>query len=578
MTSGATKRGNEELYALRRQSRGLYWAVAFFSFFVNLLMLTGPLYMLQVYDRVLVSGSVETLVSLSLIVVFLYGLMGVFDVVRVRISARIAARFQIAAQHRVFDAALRQRRHQPDAPPTRALANLDIIKRCIASPILMAVFDLPWAPIFFAAIFIFHPVLGFLSIAGALALIAITVVNQILSHRSQIASDQAEAQSDRIATQILEEAEAVQALSMQQNAFDQWQSVRQISTDSSLRAIDITGGFSVLTKTLRLLLQSAMLGVGAGLVLSGQMTAGGMIAGTILLARALSPIETLLNQWPLAQRGRHAWVALAELLGRVSLPCKKTVLPKPLAHLQMDNAIVAPPGERKVVLRGVSFKLEPGEAMGVIGPSGSGKSTLARVLTGAWPLAGGALRIDGVSLDQYDATVVGRYVGYLPQRVRLFDGTVAQNIARLAANPVDEAVIEAARTADAHDMILKLPNGYNTRIQANSTLLSGGQLQRIGLARAVYGDPVIVVLDEPNSSLDAEGSVALNRAIRTLKATGKSVLIMAHRPAAIQECDILLVLDAGRQTAFGPKKEIMAQMLKNAEALNVTSMQAAGVA
>ncbi|MBL9059890.1 MAG: ATP-binding cassette domain-containing protein, partial [Mangrovicoccus sp.] len=295
----------------------------------------------------------------------------------------------------------------------------------------------------------------------------------------------------------------------------------------------------------------------------GQMTAGGMIAASILMGRALAPIELAVGQWSLVQSAQKAWKGLAELLGRVPVRRPLTELPRPRALLEVSSATVIPPGEHHATLRMLSFRLDPGQALGVIGPSGAGKSTLARALTGAWPTAGGFIRLDGATIDQYDPDRLGHYIGYLPQKVNLFDGTIAENISRLDPGAKAEDIVAAARQAAAHEMILQLPKGYDTRLSASGGRLSGGQIQRIGLARALYGNPVILVLDEPNSNLDNEGSIALNDAIRAMKADGRAVLIMAHRPAAIRECDLLLVLDGGVSRSFGPRDEVLAKMVRN---------------
>lgn len=369
----------------------------------------------------------------------------------------------------------------------------------------------------------------------------------------------------------------VQAMGMRGAAHDRWQKARGTALEEQIRATDVGGGFTSLTKTLRLFLQSAMLGVGAYLVLQNEMTPGAMIAGSILLGRALAPIELMLTQWPVVQRAIKGWSALSELLGAVSPEQKRTELPKPKARLVAKSLTVIPPGEKSAALRSLSFDLPPGQAMGVIGPSGAGKSTLARCLTGVWRPAGGSIRLDAAALDQYAPDVLGMHIGYLPQRVQLFDGTIAENIARLSTAPDDKKVVAAAQKADAHKMILELPDGYDTRIDAGQQRLSGGQIQRIGLARALYDEPVILVLDEPNSNLDNEGTKALNQAIRASKADGRSVIIMAHRPAAIQECDLLLVIDGGVGTAFGPKDEVLKSMVKNHEQIQRAPVGAGGV-
>jgi len=571
MTNNQFKNGFDELRAIRRRSRKLYWAVGIFSFFANMLMLTGPLYMMQVYDRVLGSRSEQTLVALSLLVLFLYGMMGLLDYSRGRIMARVGARFQAALDRRVFDAMIRRSAVAPDPVAQTGLSDLESVQRLISSPVLMAAFDLPWTPIFLAGIALFHPWLGLLAIVGGTILVCIAVLNQVFSRAPQLQASIASHRAGMMSEEIRSEAEMIQSMGMRGAAFGRWKVAREAALVDSIAATDVGGSFTTLTKTLRLFLQSAMLGLGAYLVLQGEVSPGAMIAGSILMGRALAPIELALGQWVLVQRARKGWDSLAELLTKIPEEEERTALPKPQARLEMQAVTVVPPGEKTPQLRNVSFKLEPGHALGVIGPSGSGKSTLARALTGVWRAAAGTVRLDGAALDQYAPDVLGQHIGYLPQRVQLFEGTIAQNIARLADMPDSEKVVAAAKKAAAHDMIIKLPDGYDTRISAGGGRLSGGQMQRIALARALYDDPVIVILDEPNSNLDNEGSVALNRAIKQLKAEGKSVLIMAHRPAAIQECDLLLVVDQGNQTAFGPKDQVLRQMVANHENIQKTA-------
>ncbi len=576
MQNNVEFKGREELRAARKESRSLYWTVGLFSMFANLLMLTGPLYMLQVYDRVLGSRSEETLIALSILVVFLYGVMGILDYTRGRIMARVGARFQAKLDRRVFDAVVRKSALAPDEQTQTGLADLESIQRLMTSPVLMAFFDLPWTPIFIAGIFIFHPWLGWLAVGGAAILIIIALANQLLSKLPQARAGMAGHQASAISDQLRLEAEMVQAMGMRDAAFNRWQTARSTALSEQISATDVGGGFTSLTKTLRLFLQSAMLGLGAYLVLLDQMTPGAMIAGSILLGRALAPVEMLLNQWPVVQRAQKGWGTLAELLGTVSPEPQRTALPQPKAKLIAKALTVVPPGERQAALRNVNFELRPGEAMGVIGPSGAGKSTLARAITGVWRPAGGTIRLDAAALDQYEPAVLGMHIGYLPQRVVLFDGTISENIARLN-QPDDAKVVAAAQKAAAHQMILELPQGYDTVISSGKQRLSGGQIQRIGLARALYNDPVIVVLDEPNSNLDNDGNQALNAAIKAIKAEGRAVMIMAHRPAAIQECDTLLVIDNGTATAFGPKDEVLKSMVKNHQQIQAVPAGAGGV-
>ncbi|MEB8387034.1 type I secretion system permease/ATPase [Rhodobacteraceae bacterium KMM 6894] len=561
------KPGVDELRAARRASRPLYWFVGLFSAFVNLLMLTGPLYMLQVYDRVLGSRSVETLVALTGLVAFLYLMMGILDYARGRVMARAGARFQAELDGRVFDASVRKSAWQPDANSITALSDLAAIRGLMTSPALTAVFDTPWTPLFLAGIWIFHPWLGMLAMAGGVILIVITTLNQWLSRGPTRQSARATQTADTMAIQIRAEAESVEAMGMRANASTRWKGARNSALGAHVGAADVGGTFSVITKTLRLFLQSAMLGLGAFLVLRGELTAGAMIAASILLGRALAPIELLIGQWPMVLRARQGWSNLSKLLADVPPEPQRTALPRPAPILDVQGVAVVPPGKQHPSLRGVTFNIQPGQVVGVIGITGSGKSTLARALTGVWPLRTGTIRLGGAALDQYGSSVLGQHIGYLPQRVQLFDGTVSENIARLTPNADDAAVVAAAQKADAHEMILALPQGYDTPVTANGGGLSGGQLQRIGLARAMFGDPVLLVLDEPNSNLDAPGSAAFNRAVHDFRSAGGAILIIAHRPAAIRECDMIVLLEDGVMRAFGPKDEVLKSNVRNSEQL-----------
>lgn len=563
-TRAEIREGRAELLDVRKRSRGLYWFVAIFSSFVNALMLTGPLYMLNVYDRVLGSRSFETLVALSVLVGFMYLMMGILDYARGRIMGRIGAQLQTDLDERVFNAALTAR--ATGRAPTEAATgqrDLQALQRAITSPVAMALFDLPWTLIFVLGIFVFHPYLGYLAIAGGLILIAVAIINQLTSKRPLQDANEATYRAENMGEQLRNGADTIQALGMRKAAFQRWIDLRNKSLRAGIKAGDLGGGFGSVSKSFRLFLQSAMLGVGAYLVLNGELTPGAMIAGSILLGRALAPIEMLVGQWPVLQRGRTGWGNLTRLLGSVPPASKRTELPRPNAVIVADQVTVLPPGETKASLRMVSFKVNPGEAVGVIGPSGAGKSTLARALAGLWPPAGGTIRLDGAALDQYDPDVLGSYIGYLPQTVTLLAGSIRDNIARMAPDPDDAAVIKAAKRAAAHEMILKLPEGYDTVIDPSGGRLSGGQVQRVGLARAMYGDPVFLVLDEPNSNLDNEGSIAVNNAIRMMRQEGRCVFVMAHRPAAIEQCDKLMYIDGGAIKAFGPTEEVKSQILAN---------------
>lgn len=577
-TKAETAAGRSELIDVRKRSRALFWFVAIFSSFVNALMLTGPLYMLNVYDRVLGSRSFETLVALSILVGFLYLMMGILDYARGRIMGRIGAQFQTDLDERVFNAALRAKATgRAPAEASTGQRDLQSIQRAITSPVATAPFDLPWSIIFMLGIFIFHPFLGYLAMAGGLILIGVAILNQVSSRRPLSEANEATFHAETMGEQLRTGADTIQALGMRSAAFQRWLELRNTSLRAAIKAGDLGGSFSSVTKTFRLFLQSAMLGMGAYLVLEGELTPGAMIAGSILMGRALAPIELLVNQWPVLNQARTSWGNLSRLLGAVPVPRQHTNLPRPAAKIVADQVTILPPGETKASLRMLSFKVNPGEAVGVIGPSGAGKSTLARALAGLWHPAGGTIRLDGAALDQYDADVLGSYIGYLPQTVTLLHGSIRDNIARMSREPDDAAVINAAKKAAAHEMILSLPNGYDTIVDASGGRLSGGQVQRVGLARAMYGDPVYLVLDEPNSNLDNEGSIAVNNAIAMMRKEGRCVFVMAHRPAAIEQCDKLMYIDGGMIKAFGPTEEVKAQILANRQQIAKTKGTGGGV-
>jgi len=570
--------GQAELREVRRENRGLLWSAALFSIFINLLMLTGPLFMLQVYDRVLGSRSEETLVAMFVLMAFLFLVMGILDWARGRILARLGARFQTRLDKRVFAAILKKAslsQHTKDSD--NQLKDLESVQRFYASPVFAALFDLPWTPVFLFGISIFHPYLGMLAVGGGGLLIMVTVLNQVTTKHAVMQSMAAAYQSDRMAEHLHSEAELIRSMGMQETSFQRWHKARQRSLEQGMRASDLGGSFSITTKTFRMFLQSAMLALGAYLVLQGEMTPGAMIAGSILMGRALAPVDLVVGQWVMVQRAKRGWDNLVELLSEVPADETRIKLPRPQARLVVDQVTVVPPGARQASLRLVNFEVKPGQAIGVIGPSGSGKSTLARALTGVWAPAGGKIRLDGAALDQYDPERLAQYIGYLPQRVQLFDGTIAENIARLSLAPDDAKVVAAAKKAAAHEMILKLPLGYDTPVSMAGGQLSGGQVQRIGLARSMYGDPAIMVLDEPNSNLDNEGSDALNAAIRQMKAAGSSVIIMAHRPAAIKECEMLLMLEDGRRKAWGPREQVLAAVVQNHQQIKKAAQKPTGV-
>lgn len=560
-------RSNELSQAIGR-SRGALAAVALFSAVLNLLMLTGTIFMLQVYDRVLASGSQATLLVLVFIVVFLYGLMGVLDHIRGRALARIGADFHDQLDGRVFRAVLRQAEHPIlRDKPASGLRDLNSFQSFLASATVGSLFDLPWTPVYLVLLFLFHPLLGWSAIAGGLIVIVLAILNQratrLANGEAGLRTQIAEARTETLRKGV----ETAVALGMDGRLGELRAKESAAGLAASIRASDAGGGYTVATKTFRLLLQSLILAVGAYLVLIGELGAGAMIAGTTLMGRALAPIEQCVGQWPVVQKAWSAWHSLQELLVQVPAPTIPMALPAPQGHLSVRALSVTPPGEETVLLWDVSFDLNPGQALAVIGSSGSGKTTLARALVGLWPASAGEVRLDGAELDQFDRVERGRNIGYLPQEVVLFAGTVAENIARFNSMAKPEQIVAAARAAAAHELILSLPQGYDTEVTNGGTRLSGGQRQRIGLARALFGDPALLVLDEPNSALDDQGMVALNTAVLNAKNSGKSVVLMSHRPASLADCDLVLFLDGGRMHAFGPRDEILSRIAKNSAAV-----------
>lgn len=542
----------------------LWFSVAFFSVFTNLLMLTGPLFMLQVYDRVLGSRSEETLVALFALVAALYFFYNLLEYARGRVLARIAARYQARLQGKVFGAVLSQSALNRNEPPPQALSDMEAVKSFLMSPVLLALIDMPWTPIFLAAIFIFHPILGWVAITGGLLLVFVALGNQLLTARKVAEAQKISSVAQRFSKQAEDGSDFVWAQGMGRAMSERWMRMQDEALDRSIRASDWTGSFSSFTKAFRLFLQSAMLAVGAYLVLQNQVTAGAMIAASILLGRALGPVDQSISQWPVVQRARMGRRSLNTFLAKIGDAKEPTPLPRPKARLAVTNASVVVRRGEKPVLYAVNFEVAPGEAIGVIGRSGSGKTTLARLLVGLVAPTAGEIRLDGATLEQFGSDALGRYIGYLPQDIRLFDGTVAENIAQMALEPDPARVVAAAQKARVHDIILQLPKGYDTQIGAADAQMSGGQRQRLALARALYNEPVILVLDEPNSALDAEGSTALNSVVEEMKSEGRAVIIMTHRPTAIASCDRLLVLEGGKVAAYGPRDEIIKTMMRNA--------------
>ena len=559
------RNGYREIGGALAESKRLFVSVGLFSVFVNILMLTGPLFMLQVYDRVLTSRSEATLVTLIGIVAFLFLMMGVLDHARGRVLARAGARLQARLDSRVLRAILARAIAPAErARPATGVRDLEAIQRFFAGSGPFAFFDAPWTPVFLCALFMFHWTLGALAVFSGVLLLLIALLNQARTARLQQEVGEAHNRSTHFVEQMRASSETVQGLGMQDAVIARSGALRDELLDRTLAASDRSGFFGVTAKTLRLFLQSMMLGLGAWLAIHGQVSFGVMIAASILLGRALAPIDQAVAQWPQLQRVLAARRSLAELLRQTPPEQARTTLPQPRAIMEAQGLTVAAPGATVSAVRGATFRLEPGQAAGIAGPSASGKSTLARALAGVWRPAGGSVRLDGAALDQYGQTL-GQHIGYLPQEVVLFEGTVAENIARMSPAARDEDVVDAARRTGAHEMILRLPGGYDFEVSAGGAALSGGQRQRIALARAFYGAPVVVVLDEPDSNLDADGTTALAHAIEQHKRHGGAAVIVAHRQSTFAQCDQVYVMEGGRLVPATRRRKATVQRLLSGE-------------
>lgn len=557
--------------------RPAFLAVGAFSAVINLLMLAGSLYMLQVYDRVLSSRSVPTLVGLSLLLLAAYALQGFLDAVRVKMLARIGARFDEQVSPLAFAAARRLslagRRADEALQPIR---DLDQIRGFLASLGPTALFDMPWMPLFFAGCFLLHPWLGLLALGGGVLIVALTLATERASRSALKAQSASRAAREALAESCRRNAEAVTAMGMGGAFGGKWREANQRHVGDWLAAADVTGASGAFAKVFRMVLQSAVLGLGAYLAIHDQISGGAMIAASIMTSRALAPIEIAVANWKGFIAARLGRRRLAELLDAPSMAAREpTPLPAPAATLSADALVVAAPGRAAPIVTGVTLRLEAGQGLGLIGPSASGKSTLVRALVGVWPALKGEVRLDGARLDQWAPDALGRHVGYLPQDVELFDGTVAENIARFAPQATGEDILAAARAAGAHELILRLEQGYDTRIGEGGMALSGGQRQRIGLARALYGAPFLVVLDEPNSNLDTEGDAALTRAVQGVRARGGIVIVVTHRQSAIAGLDRLALMAEGRLQAIGPTEEVLAKLARESRVAGLPGLKPA---
>ncbi len=542
-----------------RAARRVAVEAAVFSLFVNLLMLTGPLYMLQIYGRVITSHSYETLAVLTLLVIILFAAMAALDYARNALLARAAGAFEETMKQATFDMTMEASRiglstvEQP-------LRDLRQIRQFLASPALVAVFDAPWAPIFLAVVFMMHWLLGLVALAGLVTLAVLVFVNEGMSRKANSSAMTLSSEADRQAAAALRNASAADAMGMRARLRQRWIDLSNEANTNLLSATDTIGGLSAASKALRLFLQSAILGTGAYLAIRSEVTPGVMIAASIIAGRALAPIEIVTSQWKNFALSAAAYQRLKTFVEAFPPLTERTELPAPQGELALEKVYCQPPGIKQPILKNISFGIAKGEALGLVGPSAAGKSTLARAIVGVEHCISGVVRLDGANLAHWDRDALGRHIGYLPQEVELFAGTAAQNIARFDDKAAAADIIAAAEEAGAHQMILSLPEGYDTDIGDRGARLSAGQRQRLGLARALFGDPALVVLDEPNANLDSEGEAALGEAMQKVKARGATIIIIAHRPSAIAFVDKLLFVVNGEVRAFGPRDEVLRQI------------------
>jgi ATP-binding cassette, subfamily C, bacterial PrsD len=546
-----------------RSNRGALLGVGVFSALSNVLMLTGSVFMLQVYDRVIPSHSVPTLVGLAVLAGILYAGQCLLDFARSRILLRVGRSLDETLSQRIFMITARlPLMRKMGCEGLQPLRDLDQVRSFLAGGGPIALFDLPWMPIYLVICFLFHPLIGVAVLFGALVLAAVTALTEAFTRKPMREAAVHAAARMSVAEASRRNSEVLAAMGMTKRLANLWQEVNQKHLDAHEKAGDVAGGLGGFSKTFRMALQSGVLAIGAYLVIHGDATGGIMFAGAMLSARALAPVELAISNWKSFVAARQSWSRLRELLAVVPPETQCLPLRPPVTTLSVKGLTVAPPSEQKMVVKGVSFHLRSGSALGIIGPSASGKSSLARALVGVWTPLHGSIRLDGAALDQWSPEALGRYIGYLPQDIELFDGTVGQNIARFEADADPQAIIAAAETAGVHEMIVHLPDGYDTRIGEGGMALSAGQRQRIGLARALYGNPFLVVLDEPNSNLDIEGEQALSKAIASVRDRGGIVVVVAHRPSALASVDFALVMNNGEAQAFGPKDEVLRKSVR----------------
>ncbi|MDW9901021.1 type I secretion system permease/ATPase [Sinorhizobium meliloti] len=560
----ATSKGrNADPAAALRDCRAAFIGVGVASALVNLLYLTGSFFMLEVYDRILPSRSIPSLIALSLLALLLYAFQGAFELIRGRMLVRIAGALDESLNGRIYRAIVKaplKLRMQGDG--LQALRDFDQVRSFLSGVGPAALFDLPWLPFYIAICFLFHPVIGLIAIIGGLILTLLTYLTNRGTQAPAKKASEAGGLRNVFAQASQRNAEVVHAMGMSARLTALWERRNTEFRDENRRTSDIGNGYGALSKVCRMALQSGVLAAGAVLVIRGEASPGIIIAGSILTARALAPVELAIGNWRGLVAARQSWQRLKELLKALPEADAPLQLPDPHERLTVEGLASGPPAAQRLVVSDVNFTVRAGGAVGVIGPSASGKSSLARAILGIWPAYRGSVRLDGAALDQWDSDALGKHVGYLPQDVELFAGTIAQNICRFAEDATSEAIVAAAKAARVNDLILRLPNGYDTEIGDGGMTLSAGQRQRVALARALYGDPFLVVLDEPNSNLDAEGEQALSEAIMSVRSRGGIVIVVAHRPSALASVDLVLMMNEGRMQAFGPKEQVLGQVLR----------------
>lgn len=550
-----------------KMGAGTLIAVALASGVVNLLTLSGSVFMMEIYDRVLPSRSIPTLIGLVVILVLLLAFLAFFDTIRSRILVRLGLSLDEQLSPLVFEVVVRNAlRPDADGDGQQPQRDLDQVRAFLTSAGPGALFDLPWIPLYLFICFLFHPWIGVTALAGASLLVIVTILTEVLTRGTTRKVVEVALHRSGFSEGARRNSEVLHAMGMVGRFGTLWGDASKSFVLHQRGVSDVSGGFGAVSKVLRMLLQSMVLGVGAWLVIEGETTGGIMIASSILAARALAPIELAISNWKGFVAARQGWSRLKAVLSSAS-PRRETMpLPAPKAVLAVEGAGGGAPGGKRFLLEDVSFRLEAGAGLGIIGPSGAGKSTLARLLVGVWPAWRGKIRLDGAALEQWDEAALGRHVGYLPQDVELFSGTIVANISRFEQQPSVDAVIDAAQRADVHDLILRLPNGYQTEIGIGGAALSAGQRQRIALARALYRDPFLVVLDEPNSNLDSQGEQALTQAILGVRARHAIVIVIAHRPSILAGVDHIAMVSDGRLRHFGPKDEVLHQVIRPASA------------